>query len=111
MSHWFEELAERHMRRAEAEGKLSGLAGEGAPLPSRPEAASVDAAEAAGFRLMREHGAMPEEVRLRQERDAAKAAYNTAPDTRKKAAMARFAEAEMKLSMVTEARARSLRHR
>lgn len=29
MGHWFEDLAERHMRNAEAEGELSGLAGDG----------------------------------------------------------------------------------
>ncbi|GAB5448157.1 DnaJ family domain-containing protein [Gymnodinialimonas sp.] len=109
MSHWFEKLAERHMRKAQAEGKLSGLAGEGKPLPDHPEAAHIDAAEAVGFRLMAEHGAVPEEIRLRQARDAARAAYQDAPEADKKAAMARLAEAEMKLSIVTEARMRAMR--
>lgn len=110
MSHWFEDLAERHIRKAEAEGKLSNLAGEGKPLPTHPEAAYVDAAEAVGFRLMAEHGAVPEEVRLRKLRDAARADYAAAPEAEKKAAMARLAEADMKLSLLTEARLRGMRH-
>lgn len=109
MTHWFEDLAERHMRKAQAEGKLSGLEGEGKPLPDRPEEAYIDAAEAVGFRLMAEHGAVPEEIRLRKERDAAREAYQATPEADKKAAMARLAEAEMKLSIVTEARMRALR--
>lgn len=107
MSHWFEDLAERHMQKAEAEGKLSGLAGEGKPLPTIQDAPFVDASEAAGFRFMAEHGALPEEISLRHQRDAARLAYATADDADKKHAMARLAEAEMKLSMAMEARPRS----
>lgn len=111
MSHWFETLAERQMLKAEAEGKLSGLQGEGAPLPDHPEAAYLDAAEAAGFRIMAEHGAVPEEVKLRQQRDAAKADYAKALEANatpadKNAAMARLAELEMKVSIAAEARKR-----
>ena len=109
MSHWFEKLAERQMLKAGAEGKLSGLEGEGKPLPDHPEAALVDAGEAVGYRIMAEHGALPEEIRLRKERDAAKAAYACAPAAGKKAAMARLAEAEMKLSIASEARKRFMR--
>lgn len=108
MSHWFEELAERHMQQAEAEGKLSGLAGEGKPLPTPQDAPFVDASEAAGFRFMAEHGALPEEISLRKQRDAAKAAYASVDGAQKKAAMAQLAEAEMKLSMAMESRARGM---
>jgi hypothetical protein len=106
VSDWIEALAERHIARAEAEGELRGLAGEGRPLPRPEETAFVDATEAAGFRLMAEHGALPEELLLRQQRDAAKDAFAQATDAGKTAAMARLAEAEMKLAMAMENRRR-----
>ncbi|QXT40668.1 DUF1992 domain-containing protein [Gymnodinialimonas ceratoperidinii] len=106
MSDWIEDLAERHIRKAEAEGKLRGLAGEGKPLPRPEEAAFVDASEAAGFRLMAEHGALPEELVLRRQRDAARDACAHASEAEKTPAMARLAEAEMKLAMAMENRRR-----
>jgi len=109
MSHWFEKLAERRILKARAEGKLSGLEGEGKPLPDRPEAALVDPGEAVGCRIMAEHGALPEEVRLKRDLEAAKKAYAEAPDAEKKPAMARVAELEMKLSIASEARKKFMR--
>ncbi len=110
MSHWFERLAERRMLKARAEGKLSGLAGEGKPLPAHPEAAFVDAGDAVGYRIMAEHGALPEEVTLRKRLDAARAEYATLSDPDdKRAAMARLAEIEMKLAIAAEARRRFMR--
>src|SRR6056297_3524542 len=50
MSDRFGKLAERQMQKALAEKKLSGLEGEGHPLPERPEAAFVDAGEAVADR-------------------------------------------------------------
>ena len=55
------------MRKAEAEGKLSGLAGEGAPLPERPGDAFVDPGDAIGFRIMAEAGVLPEEIELKKQ--------------------------------------------
>ncbi|MDG4647385.1 DUF1992 domain-containing protein [Roseibacterium sp. SDUM158017] len=66
MTNRWDRLAERRMRKALAEGKLSGLAGEGRPLPERPEDAFVDPGEAVGYRIMHEHGALPEEIALRK---------------------------------------------
>lgn len=109
MSHWFERLAERQMLKALAEGKLKGLKGEGKPLPAHPEAAFVDPGEAVGFRIMAEHGALPEEITLRKELDEAKLAYAAAPEAQKKAAMARVAELDMKLSIASEARRRFMK--
>ena len=107
MSRWFERLAERRMQKARAEGKLSGLEGEGKPLPAHPEAALVDPGEAVGYRIMAEHGALPEEIRLKKELSAAKAAYAASTsDAEKRAAMARIAELDMKLSIAAEARKR-----
>lgn len=110
MSRWLDRLAERRMLKARAEGKLSGLAGEGKPLPDRPEAAFVDPGEAIGFRIMAEHGALPEEIQLKMQLAEAKAAYAAATDAgERRAAMARIAELDMKLSVATEARRKFLR--
>ena len=98
------------MLKARAEGKLSGLAGEGKPLPEHPEAPFVDAGEAVGYRIMAEHGALPEGVGLRKALEAAKADYartKTAED--KRAAMAKIAELDMKLSIAVEARRKFMR--
>ncbi|MBF9048015.1 DUF1992 domain-containing protein [Rhodobacterales bacterium LSUCC0031] len=110
MSRWFDRLAERRMLKAQAEGKLSGLAGEGKPLPENPEAAFVDPGLAVGYRIMAEHGALPEEVGLRKALDAAKADYAAAAsDAEKRAAMARIAELDMKLAIAVEARQKFMR--
>ncbi|NKX43190.1 DUF1992 domain-containing protein [Roseicyclus persicicus] len=110
MSSWFDRLAERRMLKARAEGKLSGLPGEGKPLPQHPEAALVDPGEAVGFRIMAEHGALPEEIVLRKQLAEAKAAYAAATGAEdRRSAMARIAELDMKLSIATEARRRFLR--
>jgi hypothetical protein len=105
MSDPFGKMAERQMLKALAEGKLSRLEGEGRPLPARPEAAYVDAGEAAGYRIMHDHGALPEEITLRKQVEEAKAAYAKAETPEdKRAAMARIAELQMKVSIAAEAR-------
>ncbi|MDG3041850.1 DnaJ family domain-containing protein [Roseicyclus marinus] len=107
---WLDRLAERRMLKARAEGKLSGLAGEGKPLPEHPEAALVDPGEAIGFRIMAEHGALPEEIQLKKQLAEAKAAYAATTDpSDRRAAMVRIAELDMKLSIATEARKRFMR--
>ena len=107
MSGRFDKLAERQMKKALAEGRLSGLEGEGKPLPERPEAALVDPGEAVGYRIMHEHGALPQEIELRKAVEAAKAAYAAAGgDADRRAAMARIAELQMKLAIAEEARKR-----
>ncbi|AHM04125.1 hypothetical protein roselon_01759 [Roseibacterium elongatum DSM 19469] len=105
MSAFFDKLAERQMQKALAEGKLSCLEGEGKPLPDRPEGAFVSAGEAVGYRMMAEHGALPEEIELRRAVEAAKAAYAEAKtDHEKRRAMARIAELQLKCAIATEAR-------
>jgi hypothetical protein len=110
MSGNWDRLAERRMQKALAEGKLSRLEGEGRPLPERPETAFVDPGEAVGYRIMHEHGALPEEIELRKAVEAAKADYAAAEgDDAKRLAMARIAELQMKLSIAEEARKRFMR--
>ncbi|MCB1334239.1 MAG: DUF1992 domain-containing protein [Roseivivax sp.] len=108
MSAW-QRLIERQILKARAEGKLSGLEGEGRPLPDRPGDALVDPAVAAGFRIMAQAGVVPEELRLKAELDAALAALAEAQGAERKPAMARVADLQMRYEIAREARRRFLR--
>ena len=109
MSGGRDKLVERQILKAQAEGKLSGLDGEGKPLPAHPEEAHVDPAEAAGFRIMAEAGAVPEEIALARAVEEAKAAYRAARGTDgEKAAMARVADLQMKHAIARDARRKFL---
>ncbi len=67
-------LAERQILKSIAEGKLSGLEGEGKRLPDRPGDALIDTADAVGHRIMAEAGALPEEIKLKKQLKAVKEA-------------------------------------
>ncbi|SDD32716.1 DUF1992 domain-containing protein [Ruegeria marina] len=98
-------LIERQILKARAEGRLSGLEGEGKPLPDRSHEALTDPAIAAGFRIMAQAGVLPEEFSLKKQLDEARAAYATVTDTAdRKMAMARIAELEMRYNMARDAR-------
>lgn len=98
-------LVEQQIRKAEAEGKMSGLDGEGKPLPDHPEEAYLDPADAIGHRIMAEAGAVPEEVLLNRQLEAARTAYLDARGTpEEKAKMAEIAALQMKLAIAREAR-------
>ncbi|MCI2399046.1 DUF1992 domain-containing protein [Aliiroseovarius subalbicans] len=103
------DLAERRMRKAEREGQLTGLAGEGKPLPHRPGDALIDPADAVGHRIMAEAGALPQEIELKKALDAARAdlAHENAPEARK-AKMAEIAKLEMRYNITAEARRRAM---
>lgn len=96
------DLAERQIKKAQAEGQLDNLKGAGKPLPP---AGDGDFAEQAGFRIMHEAGALPKEVELRKalQRQAQKMATLTDPDERKRE-MAIFAEIQQQLAIQEEAR-------
>lgn len=98
-------LIERQIQKARLEGKLSGLEGEGKPLPERPGDAFVGAAEAAGFRIMAEAGVVPEEISLKKQAEVQRVHLATLsdPDARK-AAMAELARLEMRRAIAEEAR-------
>lgn len=103
-------LTEARIRKAEAAGELSGLAGEGKPLPERPGDALIDPGDAVGFRMMAEAGALPQEIRLKAELDQARADWQAATDpTRKKALMARIADLQLKHEIAREARRKFLK--
>jgi len=110
MSRSLRQLTEAQIRKAEAEGKLRGLEGEGKPLPAHPEEAFIDTGDAVGHRIMAEAGALPEEILIKRNLADAKAAYAAAkggPD--EKAAMARVADLEMRLAIAQDARRKFLK--
>lgn len=100
------QLAERQILKARAEGQLDHLKGEGRPLPPPGHG---DFAEEAGFRIMAEAGAVPEEIALRKAIPAAARAVRNAPDAAaKRSAFARLAELQQRLAVVEEARRKFL---
>lgn len=100
----FRNLAERQILKAQAEGQLDGLAGEGKPLP--PDRGG-DAAAAAGFRIMAEAGALPREIELKKQIDAQRSVVADALGTAgEKTAMQRLADQELRHSIEQEARRR-----
>ena len=109
------QLTEAQIAKAEAEGKLSGLDGEGKPLPNRPGDALIDGADAAGFRIMAQAGVVPEEIALKGQLAQARADWAAAQakgavDAReKKRLMARIAELNLRYEIAREARQKFLR--
>ena len=110
MSRKLRELTENQIKKAEAEGKLSGLEGEGKPLPHRPGDAFIEAGDAIGHRIMAEAGVLPEEITLKKALIEARKQYTTLTDPEeRKATMAKIADLEMKHAMATDARRKFLK--
>ncbi|WGW03711.1 DnaJ family domain-containing protein [Tropicibacter oceani] len=103
-------LTESQIRKALAEGKLSGLEGEGKPLPKRPGDALVDPGEAVGFRIMAEAGALPAEVKLKAALDQARADWQaaSAPEDKKRL-MKAIADMQLRYEIAREARQKFMR--
>ena len=98
----FRNLIERQIKKAEAEGQLSGLEGAGKPLPDRH--ALEDPAIAAGHRIMAQAGVVPREFALKESLEQAKAAWRAATDPQeKKDLMARIAKLEADYNIEREA--------
>jgi hypothetical protein len=107
---WLDRLIERQILKAQAEGKLKNLAGEGKPLPDRPEEAFLSAADAAGFRIMAEAGVLPEEIALKKQAAEQRARLATLNDAaERKAAMAELSQIELRQAIAEEARRKFLR--
>ena len=101
----FRNLIERQLAKAQAEGQLQGLEGEGKPLPDRSSEAYADAGMAAGMRIMAEAGVVPEEFSLKDQLAAARREYAALTDPKaRKAAMARISDLEMRYNMARDAR-------
>ena len=96
------ELIERQILKAKAEGQLDDLEGAGKPLPP---AGHGDMAEEAGFRIMAEAGAVPEEVRLRREVTTQRQKLqNAGSSQQKREEMRKLADLELRLAIQEEAR-------
>jgi hypothetical protein len=96
-------LAEHQIRKAEAEGQFRDLKGAGKPLGVGQDGS----AEAIGFRIMAEAGALPREIALRKEvAEAARILAAEADPAARRAAQARLAELELRLAIEVEARRR-----
>lgn len=110
MSGKLRELTESQIKKAEAEGKLSGLEGEGKPLPHRPGDAYIEPGDAIGHRIMAEAGVLPEEITLKKALIEARKQYTTLTDPEeRKAAMKKIADLEMKHAMAADARRKFLK--
>ncbi len=110
MSRSLTNLSERQILKAQAEGTLDNLEGQGQPLPDRPGDAYVDPGLAAGMRIMAQAGVKPEEFGLKSDLDNARRAYQslTKPAERK-AAMARISDLELRYNLARDARKRFFR--
>ncbi|MBS0125114.1 DUF1992 domain-containing protein [Thetidibacter halocola] len=103
-------LTEAQIRKAEAEGKLRGLEGEGKPLPYRPGDALIDPGDAVGFRIMAEAGALPQEIALKVALDAARTEWQAATGAEdKKRLMSKIADLQTRYEIARDARRRFLR--
>lgn len=99
-----DKLAEANIRRAQREGKLDKLAGEGMPLKPSSSDGSV---EAFGYGAMASEGVVPEEIELRKKIELQKEVLaNTTDKEQKKSEMKKLGELQMRLSMQEEARRR-----
>lgn len=107
MSRSLNRLIEEQIQKAITEGKLTGLAGEGRPLPDRSHEAFTDMATAVATRIMAEAGALPEEFKIKALLEEARGSYSAAQTTEeKKVAMALIAQLELKYNIAREARMR-----
>lgn len=105
MSRSLDRLIESQIAKAVAEGRLSGLRGEGEPLPDRTGEAMTDIATGVAMRIMAEAGAVPEEFKWKKALDAAKRAFADAKsDDEKRVAMALIADLELRYNTAVEAR-------
>lgn len=104
---WIEKLAHRRINAAEARGELRGLAGEGQPLdPVRLREGTDDIL----YRIMAEAGALPQEIMLRNQVDAARALLAGINDpAERKRAQAKIALLEMRQAIAAEARRKFMR--
>jgi len=97
------DMAERQIRKAQAEGQFDNLKGAGKPL----DMGGDGSADAVGFRIMAEAGALPREIELRKAVEAQALVLRAAQDEpARRQAMKRLAELQLRLDIEQEARRR-----
>jgi len=99
----FSDLAERQILKAQAEGQLDNLKGAGKPL----DLSGDGSADAVGFRIMAEAGALPREIELRKAVEAQTLVVRAAVDeAQRKVELKKLAELQLRLDIEQEARRR-----
>ncbi|MFD1341428.1 DnaJ family domain-containing protein [Litorisediminicola beolgyonensis] len=103
----FPRITEQRIQEAMDDGAFDNLPGEGRPLPRTWDGEGLDAITAFGNRLMKEAGVLPEEVQLRRDLAAARAARDAASDPDEKARLdARILELGLRHAVAKETRLR-----
>lgn len=99
----FSDLAERQILKAQAEGQLDDLKGAGKPLDMQGDGS----ADAIGFRIMADAGALPREIELRKAVEAQTEALRAAVgEAARKLEMKKLADLQLRLDIEREARRR-----
>ena len=107
---WFNKLTEQQIAKARAKGALSGLEGEGKPLPDRPGDAYISAGDAVGFRIMAEAGVLPEEILRKKQAALVRGELASMTDAaERKAKLAELARIEMLQAIAEESRRKFLK--
>ncbi|MBO9398328.1 DUF1992 domain-containing protein [Shimia sp. R9_2] len=98
----FSNLIERQIKKAQAQGQLNGLEGEGKPLPKRHD--GEDAATSVGHSIMARAGVLPREFKLKEALEAAKQDWQQAANpAEKKRLMAKISELELAYNIERDA--------
>lgn len=106
----FARLIESQIAKARAAGGLTGLRGEGKPLPP-PQAIETgeQAALSTGMRIMAEASVVPEEFAIKKELDAARKIYSSLKtEEARSAQMAKISGLELRYNIAAEARRKFL---
>ena len=98
----FKKLAEHQIRKAQKEGQLENLEGEGKPLNVTP---SSDPTASFGYSAMARAGAVPKEIELKKAiiEQRRRVAAETNPE-RRRSESAKLADLEMRHAIESEAR-------
>ncbi len=99
----FSDLAERQILKAQAEGQFDNLKGAGKPL----DMSGGNSADAVGFRIMAEAGALPREIELQKAvAEQKRVLSETIGDEARKAEMKKLADLQLRLDIERESRKR-----
>ena len=96
-------LLERQIAKTRLSGGLSGLEGEGKPLPHRDP--TQNSAEATGFRIMADAGVLPDEIPLKKQLNKARQHYAALTDPGEKHTQSKLiADLELRYNIARESR-------
>ncbi|KZL19357.1 hypothetical protein PsAD2_02110 [Pseudovibrio axinellae] len=100
----FSSLAERQILKAQADGQMDNLEGEGKPLPERAPGSYTSAAT---MRIMAQAGAVPREIELKKEIEVQRQVVQKAKGSPSwKSEMAKLADLQCRHAIEQESRKR-----